>query len=259
MSLSLSVLAAILFLAPGIAGFLGSMMGARSQILRASFPPANSLVALIAVVLLSVAAHGIAAAVLAAQDAWCGGHACLPIRFDPNAYGLFVRASADPAVHIAAGQLQAALVAVALLCVATGAATMALVSWDMRRGRFSFIAPAFYGWLAIYDARQIGGSNIVIAYVVTKMRGEALAIGYRGMVEEISLTGDKEIAAITLVAADRFGLPLAVTAGAERNRTVILAELLPRVYIPGREVENIVLNVVQLGSPDEGGEDPACI
>jgi len=247
MSLSLSVLAAILFLAPGIAGFLGSMIGARSQILRASFPPANSLVALIAIVLIAVAAHGVASSILAGQSAFCRTHGCFQVGFDPNAYALFVGATGNPPAGLVGSEIQYALVALTILSAVTGAAMTVLVGRDMRRGRNSLIAPAFYGWLATYDARQIGDSSIVIAYVLTKMRGDDLAIGYRGMVEEIALTADKEIAAITLVAADRFGLKLGAP-DPERSRTTILAELLPRVYVPGREVENIVLNVVRLGA-----------
>jgi hypothetical protein len=252
MSLSLSVLAAILFLAPGIAGFLGSMIGARSQILRASFPPANSLIALIAVVLIAVAAHGVASGLLAAQAALCRSHACIAVSFDPNAYKLFIGPAGEPRAAVAGSEIQYALIALTILSVTTGLVMRALVAWDVRRGQKSVMLPAMYGWVALYDPRWIGGSSIVIAYVLTKMRGDDLAIGYRGMVEEISLTADKEIATITLVAADRFGLPLKLPLpDQERSRTTILTELLPRVYIPGREIENVVLNVVSMEqSPD---------
>jgi hypothetical protein len=250
MSLSLSVLAAILFLAPGIAGFLGSMIGARSQILRASFPPANSLIALIAVVLIAVAAHGVASGLLVVQGAFCRSFPCLPVGFDPNAYKLFVGSAGEAHQAIVGAEIQFTLIALTILSVATGLAMRALVAWDVRRGQRSVMLPAMYGWLASYDPRWGGDSSIVIAYVLTKTRGDELAIGYRGMVEEISLTADKEIATITLVAADRFGLPLKLP-DQERSRTTILTELLPRVYIPGREIENIVLNVVSMGDPAE--------
>jgi hypothetical protein len=248
MSLSLSVLAAILFLAPGIAGFLGSMIGARSRIVRASFPPANSLITLIAVVLIAVAAHGIASGLLVIQAAFCRNFPCLPVAFDPNAYKLFVGPAGEGHQAIVGAEIQYTLIALTILSVATGLAMRMLVAWDVRRGEDSVILPATYGWLASYDQRWAAGSIIVIAYVVTKMRGEDLAIGYRGMVEEISLTAEKEIATITLVAADRFGLPLKLP-DQERSRTIILTELLPRVYIPGREIENIVLNVVPVDEP----------
>jgi hypothetical protein len=248
MSLSLSVLAAILFLAPGIAGFLGSMIGARSQILRASFPPANSLVALIAVVLIAVAAHGVASGLLAAQTAFCRSYPCFAVSFDPNAYKLFIGPAGEARAAIAGSEIQYALIALTILSIVSGLVMRGLVAWDVRRGQKSVMLPTMYGWVALYDPRWIGDSSIVIAYVLTKMRGEDLAIGYRGMVEEISLTADKEISTITLVAADRFGLSLKVP-DQERSRTIILTELLPRVYIPGREIENIVLNVVAMNDP----------
>jgi hypothetical protein len=250
MSLSLSVLAAILFLAPGIAGFLGGMIGVRSQVLRASFPPANSLVALIAIVLIAVLAHGVASGLLAAQAAFCRSHACLAVGFDPNAYKLFIGPAGERATAIAGSEIQYALIALTILSVATGMVMRSLVAWDVRRGQNSVMLPAMYGWVASYDPRWISGSSIVIAYVLTKMRGEDLAIGYRGMVEEISLTADKEIATITLVAADRFGLRL-TPPDQDKSRTTILTELLPRVYIPGREIENVVLNVVSMGQPSD--------
>lgn len=245
MSLSLSVLAAILFLSPGIAGFLGAVIGARSRAVRSSLPPANSLGALIAIVLIAVSAHGLLSMALLAQQGWCRSHACVAIDFDPNLYGQFVQASHDQTPPIGASDVVRGLAALTLLCLATGAALMAAISLEMRRGARSVIAPTVYGWLAAYDTRSIAGSYVVVAYVVTKMRGEELAIGYRGMVGEINLNADKEIASIVLVAADRFGLRLSEPKEG-MDRTILLAELLPSVYVPGREIENIVLDVVQL-------------
>lgn len=246
MNLSLSVLATILFLAPGIAGFLGAMLGARTRSVRPSMPTANSLSALVAIVLIAVAAHGLVSLGLIAQRAYCHGHGCIALRFDPNIYGQILEAAREPVSDHAPSDLIVALGALMLLCVVTGVVARVAVAWDMRRGVRSSAAPILYGWLAALDVDATRESSVVIAHVLTKMRGDELAIGYRGMVEEVSLTADKEIASITLVGADRFGLPLrSPTVGQEH--TVLLAELLPRVYIPGREIENVVLNVVPLG------------
>ncbi len=250
MSLSLSVLATILFLAPGISGFLGGMLGASGRSVRPSMPPANSLSALVAIVLIAVAAHGVTALLLLAQHGYCRTHRCLAV--DPNLYGHIVNASRDPHIPFTPLDVCFALVWLLLLCAATGLVSWAAISLEVRRGPRSWVAPTLYGWLAAYSVPVTGGSNLVIAYVLTKMRGDNLAIGYRGILEEINLTADREIASITLVAADRFGVRLAPPQSGS-DGTVVLAKLLPRVHVPGREIENIVLNAVPLGPSEPDG------
>jgi hypothetical protein len=245
MNLSLSVLATILFLTPGFAGYFGMNLAARGRSVRRAAPAPNSLDFLVLVVLCALLAHCVALLAFAIQDLACPPGRCIAIGFDPDAYANLVRLIRHDEVAFHSSSILYELFALFILCGATCLVARAAVAMDMRRGEDSYVAGVLYGWLAPYGADARGGAAAVTAYVLTKLRGDGFAIGYRGIVNEINLTPDKEISSITLMVVERFALGLA-TFDQAGEHTTATGELLDLVHVPGREIENIVLKLISL-------------
>ena len=129
------------------------------------------------------------------------------------------------------------------------------LSWRPRRGPRAICARSDRSYVGAHcciagsgpyvRATCAAGRASITAYVLTKMRHEGMALGYRGVVNEVSLNADGEINSITLYAVERFGLVLGTTDSPEQ-RTPVLSGLLGLVHIPGREIENVALTAFSL-------------
>ena len=257
MNLSLSVLLTILFLSPGFAGFFGLTAAIRGRSVRRPAPAPNSLTFLVLVALWSLGMHCLALVVFAAQDVYCSAHSCFDLGFDPDAYASAARLIGSDRPEIRSATILYELVELVLLCVASFLAAKALTARDLRQGDRSYVAAVLYRWLGPYVRDISRRDGAINAYVITRMRHEGMALGYRGVVNEISLNADGEINSITLYAAERFGLVLGATQTPEQ-RTPVLSGLLGLVHIPGREIENVALTAFSLAEAEaaEPADEP---
>lgn len=247
MNLSLSVLLTILFLAPGFAGYFGLIFAMRGSPVRRAPPQPNSLTFLVAIAACALVAHGTALMSFAAQDLYCRRYICLDVGFEPDGYARLAAIMRGGGFRSAS--LFYELFWVGALCVAAFHLTRALATWDLRRGERSYLAAFVYRWLAPILGPARLGDAWVTGYVLTKMRHEGFAIGYRGVLSEVSLNSDGELSSITLAYVERFGLRLAPAAGAEKS-TVTMSGLLGAVHIPGHEIENVVLAAAPFGEAE---------
>ena len=263
MSLSLSVLLTILFLSPGFAGFFGLSVAIRGRSVRRLAPAPNSLTFLVLVSLGAMAAHGAALLLFAAQDFLCRGRRCLRPGFDPDAYASLARLLGSARPEIRSATILYEMFVLLLLCAASFVIARAWTARDLRQGDWSYVGALLYRWLGPYARDFRGRDGAITAYVLTKMRHEGMALGYRGVVNEVSLNADGEINSITLYAVERFGLLLGEAVAPDR-RTPKLSGLLGLVHIPGREIENVALTAFSFadaeaaepnGAPEAG---PGC-
>jgi hypothetical protein len=250
MNLSLSVLLTLLFLAPGFAGYFGFTLAAGGRSVRRAPPAPNSLTFLVIISFIALAAHSGALILFTVQDAFCRNHACVALGFEPDAYARLATLLRSGGTDIRSSILVYEMGWLVALCAATFQVARMLTIRDLRRGERSHVAGQLYRWLALYARDVRSGDAAVTAYVLTKLRHEDLAIGYRGVVSEVSLTSEGEVSSITLAAVDRFGLRL--NAGEPGGqRTLQMSGLLSLVHIPGAEIENIVLAVTPFDDWDD--------
>jgi len=251
MNLSLSLLLTLLFLAPGFSGYFGFTLAISGRSVRRAPPAPNSLTFLVIISFLALAAHSVALFLFTVQDLACASGGCLDLGFEPDAY-------ARLATLLRAGSTEARSPAIfyeiawlIVLCAATFQVSRSATRRELGRRERSHVGGQLYRWLAPYARDVRGGDAVVTGYVLTKLRHEDLAIGYRGVISEVSLTSDGEVSSITLAAVDRFGLRLEeLEPGA--SRTVQMSGLLGVVHIPGGEIENIVLAVTPFEGDWEG-------
>ena len=253
MNFSLSVLLTLLFLAPGVAGYFGLTLSIRERSVRRPAPAPNSLNFLVLVLLCALLAHCAALTVFATQDLYCRTHPCLGLGFDPDAYATLARLLGSSHPEIRSATILYELLALVTLSVLSFRAAEAWSAWDLRRGDRSHVAALYYRWLGPYIRHIRARGGVINAYVLTKMRHEDMALGYRGIVSELNLGTDGEVTAITLFAVERFGLRLGATDSPDQ-RTLALSGLLGLVHIPGREIENVALTAFSLDDAESSAE-----
>ncbi len=245
MNFSLSVLLTILFLSPGFAGYFGLTLSIRERSIRRPAPAPNSLIFLVLVLLCALLAHSAALILFAVQDLACAHERCFAIGFDPDAYATLARLLARDHPEIRSATILYELLSLLVLCAISFRLAEVWTTRDLRRGDRSYVAALRYRWLGPYVRDVRGREGAITAYVLTKMRHDGMAIGYRGIVNEVSLDAEGELNSITLFAVERFGLMLGMT-GAPEQRTLVLSGLLGLVHIPGREIENVALTAFSL-------------
>lgn len=250
MNLSLSLLLTLLFLAPGFAGYFGFALAVSGRSVRRAPPAPNSLTFLVVVSFIALAAHSAALLLFAVQDVVCSGGGCIAVSFEPDAYARVAALLRPGGAEVRSSAIFYEMAWLVVLCAATFQAARIVTRADLRRRERSYIAAQLYRWLGPYARDVRSGEAVVTGYVLTKMRADGLALGYRGVISEVSLTSDGELSSITLAAVERFGLRLGP--GEQPGEgTVVMSGLLGVVHIPGGEIENIVLAVAPFGE-DEG-------
>ena len=101
-----------------------------------------------------------------------------------------------------------------------------------------------YGWLGPIIAQlkpEPGYIKHLIAWVVTDLELGDTAVGYEGQVETVSLTGEKQVAWITMRNCETFVLG---KDGSARRQTVERETPIPRMQIEGPHIVNLAYAVV---------------
>jgi len=252
MNLSLSLLLTLLFLAPGFSGYFGFALAVSGRSVRRAPPAPNSLTFLVIVSFVAFAAHSAALFLFTVQDAVCRAGGCITVGFEPDAYARLATLLRTGGAEVRSSSIFYEMGWLLVLCAATFQTARMVTRADLRRRERSRVATQLYRWLGPFSRDVRSGDAVVTGYVLTKMQHEGFALGYRGVISEVSLTSDGELSSITLAAVERFGLRLPFAAPAEQN-TIVMSGLLGLVHIPGQEIENIVLSVTPFAGED--GED----
>ena len=252
MNLSLSLLLTLLFLAPGFAGYFGFSIAISGGFIRRAPPAPNSLTFLVIISFIALLAHGVALFLFAAQDMLCRAGGCIVVGFEPDAYArIFALLKTEGTGIRSAGIFYEMSWLIGLSAVTFHIARI-VTRADLRRRERSYAAAYLSRWLGPYVRDVRSGAAVVTGYVLTKIRHDGLALGYRGVISEVSLTSEGELSSITLAAVERFGLRLGPD-GQPGERTVVMSRLLGVVHIPGHEIENVVLAVAPFGGAERDG------
>ncbi|MGQ0531322.1 MAG: hypothetical protein ACT4OF_01350 [Caulobacteraceae bacterium] len=243
MSLSAGLLVALLILAPGFA-LHGALFRFRNRTGIGSAPPQPGSVATLTIIGLgALVAHTIWSVASALNDAHCASHACIPVAFEPNVYRTIFQANDN--LDALSGDDAAWVLSVTLLL----AGAMYLSASRFAESAFgaSRVRGVQYGWLAdLVELAEVDG-RFTTAFVVTTAQHNGIALGYEGLLENLTVNSDKEITSISLLDASRFTLKVD-----EGKRNDIAGKPIPRLYLQRSNVLNIAFNVFQFAEEPTG-------
>jgi hypothetical protein len=242
-SLSAGLLVALLILAPGFA-LHGALFRFRNRTGIGSAPPQPGSVATLTIIGLgALIAHTIWAIASALNDGYCASHACIEVAFEPNVYRTVFQANEN--LDALNGDDAAWVLSLTLLL--TGA-TYLVASWFVESTfGASRIRGVQYGWLAdLVELTEVEG-RFTTAFVVTTAQHSGVALGYEGLLENLTVNSDKEITSISLLDASRFTLKVD-----EGKRTDVAGKPIPRLYLHRSNVQNIAFNVFQFAEEPAG-------
>ncbi len=238
MTYSFGLIWAVLLLAPGLAVYAAVFAGGGGSVIRATPPAPNSLSTIGIVVGSAAIGHFLWAMVSVVHAKVCQVAACpIALGFDPDPYGLAIGlvsnriALSSPMLLYLMAQA-AALTALAFLGVRRA----------MRTARVRSLTRGFlYGHLAgLVVEIDLHPPLAMTAFVLTKIRVEALTVGYEGLVESLALGTGKTIDAIALVSVEKFVVRLG-RSGFRRGHYGS-GEPISRLVIERAEIENIAFN-----------------
>lgn len=242
MTFSYNVVLALFLLAPGFAAFAGLFFSSRQQgSLHSAPPPPNSILTIAFVTLAALLLHGLWASVLFLQEFAGASLRLIPLPFDPNVYVTLLTAGRAGSDGVLSGGAIAAVLLTLLLLSAIGyVATASFITsaWAERH-----LGSYLYGWAAdvIRQVKQPGYIHVATAFVLTSIDGEDTAFGYEGMLQNMTLSSDKEITSITLAQVTAFYVKL--EAGQFKRRALPRTSGIPTLYIPKEQIRNVSFTV----------------
>ncbi|MFC5342719.1 hypothetical protein ACETK8_06180 [Brevundimonas staleyi] len=236
MAITLTVAWALFVLAPGLAVFAGLFLSKGKDVVHPAAPAPTSLISLAIVVFGALGTHSIAAVGLLLNDI-AGEFTEWRVPFDPNVYRFFL---GDRKADRLGTEI--ALLLVQLLGLsALGFLAARRVARNASPN--STLHALLYGWLSPVIGQlqpEAGYQKHLIAWVVTDLEMSDLPIGYEGQVETISLTGDKQVAWLTLRNCETFVIG---REGSARRQTVARETPIPRMQIEGGHITNLAYAV----------------
>jgi len=258
LTFSYNLVLALFLLAPGFAAFAGLFYSSHQQRHIHPAPPApTSVLTLALVTLAALALHGAWATILFLQDLWAAQFQTIAVPFEPNIYVDLLRAgqSAKSGAPINGGEIAALLATLIGLSLAGYGLTVAVVSSKWTEAR---VRPLLYGW-ADDLVRQIneeeeGYVRLVTAFVLTSIEHEGSMFGYEGLLQNLSLTPDKELRSISLTQVTAFYVKLEPG----RFKRIVLPRTkgIPDLYIPKDQIRNVSFTVFRVRDADEAIVDP---
>ncbi len=236
MAITLTVAWALFALAPGLAVFAGLFLSKGKDVIHPAAPAPASLISLAIVVFGSLATHAVATVVFTANDV-LGELTQWTIPFDPNVYRYFLGVR-DP------DRLGMEIAALLILLLALSSMGFFVAREVGKQAKSdSTVHALLYGWLSPIIAQlepEPGYTKHLIAWVVTDLELGDMAVGYEGQVETISLTGEKQVAWVTLRNCETFVLG---KDGSARRQTVERENPIPRMQIEGPHIVNLAYAV----------------
>ena len=258
MTFSYNLVLALFLLAPGFAAFAGVFFTAqRDGRLHPAPPTPNSVLTLALVTLSALGLHALWATLLALQHLYVTtGCFYITVPFEPNIYLDLLRADAKEGQvpPFASADIAFALASlVALSAIGYGLTVWVITS----RFAEAHLRGYLYGWAGdIVQEIQEGEPNklrLVTAFVLTKTDHEGVAFGYEGLLRNLTLTADKEIASISLSEVTAFYVKMK----ADAFKRVVLPRTsgIPTLYMEKAEIRNVAFQVYQV--PESLGETNA--
>jgi hypothetical protein len=231
---SYNLLLALFLLAPGFGAYFGLFSATRQGRYQPSPPAPNSVLTLGVVVLGAMLAHAVLAVIYSAldygvaRDWWRQS----PLPYMRGPYEILFSAA------VAHSRVRNADVAVFLCCGIgltglSGAAALWVRSGPLREA----VGPLLYGWLGELVAAGIGPDTYVNAFVLTDIQVDGRYLGYEGVLENLTVSADKEITAVLLKQVETFYVRLDAEAVTRvpipRERTI------PQLYLERSQIKNI--------------------
>jgi len=252
-TLGFNVVLALFVLAPGFAALAGIWVGSQHERFRPSAPPPGSILSLSVVTFGALAAHTTLALLMLLRtplvdlgeriQAWIGFG--VPWRM-PNPYVviLALKDGAPSELDIALTFLLMLLLSVAAFFTAA-----ALVQSDSPQGRNRRL---LYGWLADLVEQVSEPNRYITAFVLTDIEKDGRFLGYEGLVENMTMTNEKQVASILLSDANTFYVSLE----SEKIGRVDVprASAIPLLHIAADNIKNIAFQPFELVTDSEFDE-----
>lgn len=245
MTFGYALILGLVLLTPGFAAYAGLFVGSQARGYWPAPPAPASLISFAIVCFGALIAHAAGALLLWINDGLVSaGLALITVAQPPNPY-VYLATGADPANPPGSWQIVQILSGMLLLSIIAFEVTRRVV----RSRRFTAgAAPLLYGWLAETVREASAANRYVTAFVLTDIGHEGLFLGYEGLLSDLTLTSDKEIASLALADCTRFRLKLG-EAGLERF--VDSDDILPLLYLERGQIKNIALQVYEVADEAE--------
>ncbi len=258
MTFSYNLVLALFLLAPGFAAFAGVFFSTqRDGRLHPAPPTPNSVLTLALVTLSALGLHALWATLLALQHLYVTtGCFSIQVPFEPNIYLDLLRAGAkgSQAPPITSADIAFALVSLVALSIIGYGLTVWIIT---SRFAETHLRGYLYGWAGdLVQEIQDGEPDklrLVTAFVLTKTDHEGVAFGYEGLLRNLTLSADKEIASISLSEVTAFYVEMKPDA----FKRVVLPRTsgIPTLYMEKAEIRNVAFQVYQV--PESLAETPA--
>ena len=246
MTFSFALVLALFLFAPGFAAYAGLFFGTQSKTFRPAPPAPGSLLSLGLVTIGAILAHAAGALAFWLNDlAVANGLQLIGTRAEPNLYVAVLSASRG-SLMLSGGQVFGLLAGLTVLSTAAFFAVAKIVRAEIARSNF---APLLYGWLADLVADAAPEDRYVTAFALTDTEHDGSFLGYEGVLENVTLTSDKEITSVLLSDCTRFRIKL-TDEGLERT-ALRAGSTIPLLYLERAQIKNIAFNVYQLADPEE--------
>lgn len=257
MSLGFNVVLALFVLAPGLAVLGGIWLGTQSGKYLPAPPPPNSLLSLALVAIGALFVHAATALIFAigrlvqvglllAGQYW---RSFGPLWDVPNPYVTIL--GLKDAVP-GEGAIAMILTLFCLQSVLAFALVGHVIRKDVSKGHYT---RALYGWLSDLVEKSGRPERYVTAFVLTGVEKDGRFLGYEGLLENMALTSDKQIASVMLTDVSMFYVTLE---GDQVGRTdVKRSRPIPSLTIAASEIKNVAFQVFELVSEDEFENLPA--
>lgn len=185
-------------------------------------------------------AHTLAACLFTIDIGWTVWGRSLHIVF-PDVYGAAMALSGD---HPPTGGRSAAFAGFLLTCAGLSALAFLATFAVMRCSDTAANAfrRAAYGWLAQLVEEGSRPDRAIAAFVLTNLSKDGAYVGYEGLVENLSLASDKQIAVIQLSDCNVFLLRIGRSVHRER---ISRDEPIPLITLEGSNIANVAFTVVQ--------------
>lgn len=240
MTFSYGLVLALLLLAPGFGAYAGLFAGVQSAAFRPGAPSPTSVLTLGIIVFGALLAHFAWSALCVADDAWAARGGPVLIRGAPNAYAVLFAGSGSDRRALGDVGVLSFLATTLLLTVASFTVTARAVR--LRRLR-PYALRLVYGWLAGLVGEP-SDRRAVTAFVLTDTEREGAALGYEGVVLNMVVTADKEIAVVVLGEAESFSLR--TTAEGVVRRQVPRRAPITQLYLDRSQIRNIAFRVYEV-------------
>ena len=204
--------------------------------------------------------HALWALLVAADEGVCRRHSgCLSVPYDPDVYSRVLSVANAKGSWLSGADVAAFLLTCLLLSIVAFFASAGVVRLDMVAERLrqplyglyadlvreaAQTAPASVSGTSSEPGRRLAVPKYVIAYVLTDMEKDGGYLGYFGVLENVQVGADKQVAGISLLDSDTFvlqiGPPSARTPGQR-------SQLIDRIIIGGAHIQNVAFEVVEPG------------